>query len=103
MLTNPRVRIVINDGRNHLLRAAAGTYDLVVSEPSNPYLSGVANLFTREFWEMGKTRLKPGGVWAQWIQLYGMGPDELRGLLRTFAGVYHARRVVRGASRAPTW
>lgn len=88
VLTDPRVTVVINDGRNHLLRAAPGTWDLVVSEPSNPYLSGVANLFTREFWEMGKTRLKPGGVWAQWIQLYGMGPDELRGLVRTFAGVY---------------
>jgi spermidine synthase len=83
-----RVRIVVNDGRNHLLRAAPGSYDLVVSEPSNPYLSGVANLFTREFWALGRTRLAPGGVWAQWLQLYGMGPDELRGLIRTFAEVY---------------
>jgi spermidine synthase len=88
VLNNPRVEVIVNDGRNHLLRAAPGSYDLVVSEPSNPYLSGVANLFTQEFWELGKTRLKPGGIWAQWIQLYGMGPDELRGLLRTFAEVY---------------
>ncbi|MEZ4235504.1 MAG: hypothetical protein R3F59_04945 [Myxococcota bacterium] len=83
-----RARIVVNDGRNHLLRAAPGTYDLVVSEPSNPYLSGVANLFTQEFWALGRTRLAPGGVWAQWVQLYGMGPDELRGLVRTFAETY---------------
>jgi spermidine synthase len=88
VLDDPKVEIVVNDGRNHLLRTPPGTYDLVISEPSNPYLSGVANLFTREFWAMGKQRLKPGGVWAQWIQLYGMGPDELRGLLRTFADVY---------------
>ncbi|MEQ1565651.1 MAG: hypothetical protein ABMA64_08440, partial [Myxococcota bacterium] len=88
LLNHPRVEVVVNDGRNHLLRAAPGTYDLVVSEPSNPYLSGVANLFTAEFWALGRTRLAPGGVWAQWIQLYGMGPDELRGLLRTFADEY---------------
>src|SRR6185503_10971294 len=50
VLDNPKVTIVWNDGRNHLLRQPPGTYDLVVSEPSNPYLSGVANLFTREFW-----------------------------------------------------
>jgi spermidine synthase len=88
VLNDPRVQVVVNDGRNHVLRADPGTYDLIVNEPSNPYLSGVANLFTDEFWRLGKTRLKPGGVWTQWIQLYGMGPDELRGLLRTFAGVY---------------
>lgn len=88
VLDDPRVRVITNDGRNHLLRAPPGAYDLVISEPSNPYLSGVANLFTQEFWALGRSRLRPGGVWAQWIQLYGMGPDELRGLLRTFAGVY---------------
>jgi spermidine synthase len=88
VLDHPKVELVWNDGRNHLLRARPGTYDLVISEPSNPYLSGVANLFTKEFWEMGRTRLAPGGVWAQWVQMYGMGPDELRGLLRTFAEVY---------------
>ncbi|MCK6516139.1 hypothetical protein L6R46_13920, partial [Myxococcota bacterium] len=58
------------------------------SEPSNPWLTGVSNLFTLEFFEMGKTRLKPGGVWSQWVQLYGMGQDDLRSLLRTFATVY---------------
>lgn len=88
LLRNERVEIVINDGRNHLLRADPGTYDLIISEPSNPYLSGVANLFTREFWALGRSRLAPGGVFAQWIQLYGMGPDELRGLLATFAEIF---------------
>lgn len=88
ILDNPRVTIAVNDGRNHLLRAPPHTYDLIVSEPSNPYLSGVANLFTREFWLLGRSRLAEGGVFTQWIQLYGMGPDELRGLLRTFAEVF---------------
>jgi spermidine synthase len=100
LLEDPRVELVWNDGRNHVLRAPEGTWDLVVNEPSNPYLSGVSNLFTREFWEVGRTRLAPGGVWAQWVQLYGMGPDELDGLIRTFAEVYpHVAvyEVLRGA------
>lgn len=85
---DPKVRIIANDGRNHVLLAEPGSWDIVVSEPSNPWLTGVSNLFTREFFELGKTRLKPGGVWSQWVQMYGMGPEDLRSLLKTFTEVY---------------
>lgn len=88
VLDDPRTKIVMNDGRNHLLLAKPASYDVVVSEPSNPWISGVSNLFTREFWEMGKTRLKPGGVWSQWVQMYGMDDTDLRTLLATFAEVF---------------
>lgn len=88
VLRDPRTRFYANDGRNHLLLMPEGTYDLVVSEPSNPWISGVSNLFTEDFFRMGKARLKPGGVWGQWVQLYGMGRDDLRSLLATFASVY---------------
>ncbi|MFS8609884.1 MAG: hypothetical protein LOD94_18125, partial [Gammaproteobacteria bacterium] len=72
----------------HLLLARPGTYDVVVSEPSNPWISDVSSLFTREFLELGKSRLKPGGVWSQWLQLYGLDGADLRSLLRTYAEVY---------------
>jgi spermidine synthase len=88
VLADPRVEVIHNDARNHLLLTEPGRYDIVISEPSNPWISGVANLFTREFFELGKTRLKPGGVWSQWIQTYGMDSVDLRSLLRTFADVY---------------
>ncbi len=88
VLDDPRVDLIHNDGRNHLLLTEPETYDLIVSEPSNPWISGVSNLFTREFLEMGKRRLKPGGVWSQWVQMYGMGTEDLRTLLKTFAEVY---------------
>ncbi|MCA9568386.1 MAG: fused MFS/spermidine synthase [Myxococcales bacterium] len=88
VLDDPRVRLVGNDGRNHLLMAPERSFDVIVSEPSNPWITGVSNLFTREFWEMGKTRLKPGGVWSQWVQMYGMDDGDLRSLLTTFASVY---------------
>ncbi len=88
ILDDPRVEVVVNDGRNHVLLAEPESYDLIISEPSNPWISGVSNLFTQEFLEMGKTKLKPGGVWAQWVQLYGMDRDDLRSLLATFTNVY---------------
>lgn len=88
VLDDPRVTHVVNDGRNHVLLTPPGTYDVVVSEPSNPWLTGVSNLFTREFFTLGKSRLAPGGVWSQWVQLYGMDDHDLRSLLGTFADVY---------------
>lgn len=88
VLGDPRVEVIHNDARNHLLLASPASYDIVVSEPSNPWISGVANLFTREFLELGKTRLKPGGIWSQWVQMYGMDTEDLKSLLKTFADVY---------------
>lgn len=88
VLSDPRVRVVHNDARNHLLLARPGAYDVVVSEPSNPWISGVSNLFTREFLELGKSRLEPGGVWSQWLPMYGLDGRGLRSLLKTYADVY---------------
>jgi spermidine synthase len=88
VLDDPRVKLIVNDGRNHVLLAAPQTYDVIISEPPNPWITGVANLFTRDFLEMGKTKLKKGGVWSQWVQMYGMDTKDLRTLIRTFADVY---------------
>ena len=88
VLDDPRMNLVLNDGRNHLLLTPPGTYDIIVSEPSNPWITGVSNLFTEDFLRMGKARLAEGGVWSQWVQLYGMDSDDMRTLLATFASVY---------------
>lgn len=85
---SPKVQLVRNDGRNHVLLADEGKYDVIVSEPPNPWISGVANLFTRDFLETGKKRLKPGGIWSQWVQLYGMDERDFRILLKTVASTY---------------
>lgn len=87
-LEDPRVHVFLNDARHHLILARDGSYDLVSSEPSNPWITGVSNLFTREFFALGKRKLSPTGVWAQWVQTYDMHPDDLRSLLATFADVY---------------
>ncbi|MFH1278265.1 MAG: fused MFS/spermidine synthase [Candidatus Eisenbacteria bacterium] len=87
LLEDPRARILVNDGRNHLL-ASETSYDVVVSQPSNPWISGINNLFTEEAFELIKRRLAPGGVVSQWIQYYGMSREDLFSVLHTFASVF---------------
>lgn len=84
---DPRFRIVFRDGRTHLLRTR-DLYDVILSEPSNPWITGVANLFTREFYETALARLRPGGLFGQWFHYYRLAPAELKIELETFASVF---------------
>ena len=96
-LEDPRTELLINDGRN-LLAATDRRFDVIVSEPSNPWLTGVANLFTREYFDSGARCLNPGGVFCQWLQIYEMPPSEVATLLATFASAFPEVYVFRGAS-----
>ena len=82
-----RVHMVHADGRNHLLLTDR-RYDLIVSEPSNPWIAGVASLFTREFYELCEQRLEPGGVLTVWVQAYSISVDDFRMIVRTLTGVF---------------
>jgi spermidine synthase len=84
---DPRFEMVFRDGRTHLLRTR-DLYDVVVSEPSNPWITGVANLFTREFYTTALARLAPGGVFGQWFHYYRFEPEDVKIELRTFASVF---------------
>jgi spermidine synthase len=86
-LHEPRLRLLIQDARNVFL-VDKERYDVIISEPSNPWLAGPAQLFTREFVQLAKSRLNSGGLFAQWIQLYGLTPDLLRSEVRTFHAVF---------------
>lgn len=71
---NPRARFVIDDAKSHF--AASGRrYDLILSEPSNPWVSGVAGLFSTEFYRRIRRYLSPEGVFGQWIHLYEINDD----------------------------
>ena len=87
ILRDSRVKIIPSDGRNYML-ATAQLYDLIVSEPSNPWIAGIASLFTQDFYAVAKQKLKPGGIFAQWIHVYSMSPDDFRMVLRTFAEAF---------------
>jgi spermidine synthase len=84
---NPKARFFINDGRNHLLETEE-TYDIITSEPSNPWISGIGNLFTSDFFELARKKLNPGGIFCQWIQFYSMSPENLKMVLNTMASSF---------------
>ena len=82
-LEDERVELIMGDARNELRRREQ-LYDVIISEPSNPWLTGVANLFTKDFFEIAASRLAPDGVMCQWFHLYGMSEDSTRSLIATF-------------------
>ncbi|MCM2256408.1 MAG: fused MFS/spermidine synthase, partial [Vicinamibacteria bacterium] len=84
VLDNPRVRVQIGDARE-LLLASRESYDLIFSEPSNPYRAGIASLFTREFYRAAAQRLAAGGVFVQWLQAYEVDADTVRSAYATLA------------------
>jgi spermidine synthase len=85
--SDPRFRIVFRDGRNHLLGSRT-RWDVIVSEPSNVWIAGVANLFTRDFYEVARDKLAPGGLFAEWFHYYNMEPADVMVELATFAAVF---------------
>jgi hypothetical protein len=80
---NPKVKRWVGDGRN-FLTSRDEMYDVIVSEPSNPWIAGVASLFTREFYAFAKRHLAPGGIVCQWAQLYELGPSNVKAIYKTF-------------------
>jgi spermidine synthase len=84
-----RVRVVVADGRNHLLLSPQ-RYDVIISEPSNPWMAGVGPLFTREFFALARARLEPGGVMCQWAHVYNMRTEDLRTIVGGFTDVFPA-------------
>src|SRR2546423_1689105 len=80
VFTDPRAHFVVDDARSYF--AGAGRqFDLIVSEPSNPWVSGVAGLFTKEFYARIRQYLTPGGVFAQWMHLYEMNDSLVLSML----------------------
>jgi len=87
VLNDPRVNLIVADGRNHV-SLTSRKYDVIISQPSNPWVSGMANLFTREFSESAKKRLKKGGLMCQWVQAYAMSSQDFKTIVRTFQTVF---------------
>jgi spermidine synthase len=87
VLAHPAVRLIVGDGRSHLLLTPR-KYDVIISEPSNPWMAGVATLFTREFFEAARARLAPDGLLCQWAHTYDISQEDLQSIVRTFASVF---------------
>ena len=87
ILKDPRVNLIIADGRNHLALTDK-KYDIIISEPSNPWIAGVADLFTKEFFELCRSRLTSDGVICAWLHFYNMDADTFRCIVYTFSQVF---------------
>jgi len=86
-LADPRSRVIVGDGRTHL-RLSSRTYDVIVSEPSNPWMAGVASLFTREFFLSVRERLNQGGLFCQWAHTYDITREDFASIVATFRSVF---------------
>ena len=84
---SPKIEVVRGDAYRALLRNEK-RYDLIISEPSNPWVAGVEMLYSREFLEAARSRLVPGGVYGQWFHLYETDPQIVQLVLRTYATVF---------------
>jgi spermidine synthase len=87
VLTNRLARIVPEDART-LLKLSPQRYDVIISEPSNPWMAGVGSVFSREFYELCAGRLKDGGIMTQWFHVYEMHDGIVALVLHTFASVF---------------
>lgn len=99
VLADRRTRLIIQDARAHL-QLTRQTYDVIISEPSNPWMEGLAALFTRDFFWLARERLRDGGVFAQWVHAYQMDWDAFAMIGRGFAEVFpHSLLVMMSLAR----
>lgn len=86
-LSDKRVKLIISDGRHHLLTTNK-KYDTISSEPSNPWLSGSSKLFTKEYFELLKQRTRDDGVVIQWINMYAIDVKGLSSIIKSYLDVF---------------
>jgi spermidine synthase len=87
VLSDPRTELIVQDGRAHL-QLTNRKYDVIISEPSNPWMAGLAALFTKDFFELARDRLNQDGIFAQFIHSYQMDWSTFSMVVRTFADVF---------------
>lgn len=87
VLDNPKVHVFIGDAREVLLTTRE-RYDVVFSEPSNPYRAGISSLFTQDFYKAAAGRLAEGGIFLQWLQAYDVDATTVRSAYATLASVF---------------
>jgi spermidine synthase len=87
VLKDPRVSVVYDDARHHVL-TMDDKFDIITSDPIHPWVKGAATLYTKEYFELVKRHLNPGGLVTQWVPLYESSPDVVKSELATFFEVF---------------
>ncbi len=96
---DPRAKVLIGDGRNHLL-ANSERYSMINADLFLPYRRGTGSLYSREHFQIVRERLKPGGVFVQWLPLYQMSEQEFGIIARTMTSVFPQVSLWRGNFQA---
>jgi spermidine synthase len=93
VLTSPKTRLILQDGMAHL-GLTRDRYDVIISEPSNPWMAGMASLFTHDFFQSAARGLTADGIYVQWFHCYQMDWSSFALIGRTFAEVFPASMLV---------
>lgn len=88
VLEDPRLTVFVNDGRSHLWMQADGRYDLITLEPPPIRFAGVSALYSRDFYELARSKLKPGGYFTQWLPIYQVDPEVALAMVRAFTDAF---------------
>ena len=97
VLTDPRVTVFVNDGRQHLQTRADGAYDLITLEPPPISYAGAAALYSREFYQLARSRLSPRGFVSQWLPTYQVPTATALSMIRAFVDVFPRAVLLSGA------
>jgi spermidine synthase len=87
VLRDPRVHVVLNDGRNVLL-ATREKFDVILSDSIHPVYAGNSTLYTREYFQLCRQHLRPGGVISMWLPLYSLTEESYLSIVRAFQEVF---------------
>ena len=87
VMKHPKLKLAYEDART-VLKLSPQKYDVIIAEPSNPWTVGVGSVFSLEFYELAKSKLKPGGIMTQWFHVYEMHDGIVSLVLRTFSRVF---------------
>jgi spermidine synthase len=87
VVRNPKTQVVIDDARHYLLTTHE-RFDAITSDPLDPWVKGAATLYTREFFELAKSKLNPGGTVTLFVQLYESTPEAVKSEIATFFDVF---------------
>ena len=88
VLDDPRVRLHLEDGRNMLLLDEGARYDVITAELTSIWFAGAANLYSREFFALVRSRLTPDGIFQQWVQFHHISPLDILRVLNTARQVF---------------
>jgi spermidine synthase len=87
VLRDPRTSLFYDDARHHVLTTDQ-KFDIITSDPIHPWVKGAATLYTKEYFEMVKQHLEPGGLVTQWVPLYESSPEVVKSEIATFFEVF---------------